>query len=192
MVADGKLGEGVSLPRGCAISRGTTIGRYTRINGPAVFRGIYPIEIGQFCAIGRYVLVISHNHRTTFANLQLDLHESLHPGQSAKGVPRRSTCRDREQRVDRRPRHDPNGYIDRRWGSHRSAGGRYPADPRIRHRRGSATRVVKMRFKPEMSAFLKSVAWWDWPMDRIRRTARFLGAELSDLSVEEASALIVD
>ena len=192
MAADGKLGEGVSLPPGCAVSRGTTIGRFTRINGPAVFRGIYPIEVGQFCAIGRHLLVISHNHRTTFPNLQLNLHESIHPEPVAK-----------REFFEGQPVTIGNNvwigdHVTILTGTSIGDGAVIGARavvtrpiPPFAIAVGIPARVVKMRFEPEMIAFLQSVAWWDWPMDRIRRNARFLGTDLSLLNVEGARGLLV-
>ncbi len=43
-----------------------------------------------------------------------------------------------------------------------------------------------------MVEFLLSVAWWDWPIDRIHRNAVFLTTDLADLDVRQAAALIVD
>jgi virginiamycin A acetyltransferase len=156
-----------------------------------VLRGIYPIEIGQFCAIGRNLLVISHNHRMTSANLQVQLHESLRDGDGAKG----DFFEGGPVRIGN------NVWI----GDHVTIlTGVSIGDGAVIGARAVVTRdipafavavgvpaaVKRFRFTPEMMAFLRDLAWWDWPMERIQRNASFLRADLVRLSVDEAKAAL--
>lgn len=71
------LGERVVVARGSRIGTGVTIGTGTAINGPCVLKGADPIRIGNYCAIGDGVRMISSNHATTHLNLQYRLQARL-------------------------------------------------------------------------------------------------------------------
>ena len=75
------------------------IGFNTRINGPARIGSSseYPCTIGKYCAIGNNFQVLTYNHATEYANLQVEL-QRRHG--FAEMDARR--CRDRrKQRLDR-------------------------------------------------------------------------------------------
>jgi virginiamycin A acetyltransferase len=47
---------------------------------------------------------------------------------------------------------------------------------------GNPARVVKMRFSPPIVDALLSIAWWDWPIDKVSRNlAAIVGADLDAL-----------
>ncbi|WEX78572.1 CatB-related O-acetyltransferase [Sinorhizobium numidicum] len=47
---------------------------------------------------------------------------------------------------------------------------------------GNPASVVKMRFPAEVTACLRAIAWWDWPVDKITRNiAAITGADLDAL-----------
>jgi virginiamycin A acetyltransferase len=188
------LGEGVFLTRGSRLTSRTTIGRFTRINGDAEFRGAASIALGQFCAIGQELLAISQNHRMTLPNMQDQLHRTLaaERGLSPPAI------------FDARPIVVGNAvWVGDRVtllsgstigdGAVVGAGAIVTSElPPFAIAVGAPARVVRMRFSPAMVEFLLSVAWWDWPIDRIHRNAVFLTTDLADLDVGRAGALIVD
>jgi len=51
---------------------------------------------------------------------------------------------------------------------------------------GNPGRVIRSRFLPEVVAQLLALAWWDWPVDRIRAAVPALMA--ADLATLEALA----
>lgn len=75
------------IAHGSQVSRQTSFGLGTAVNGPGVFKGSEPISIGRYCAIGDGVRMISSNHRTDVANLQhrLQWRLGLAEGEESRG-----------------------------------------------------------------------------------------------------------
>ncbi len=53
------------------------IGRGTRVNGKIIIKGVGCVRIGNFCAIGDGIRIISSNHSMGFATIQLALQKKL-------------------------------------------------------------------------------------------------------------------
>jgi virginiamycin A acetyltransferase len=182
-----RFAEGVVVAKGSSISPRTTIGRYTRINGPAILRGAGSISIGQFCGIGGGLQIESANHRMNKPNLQNALHKSLglrgliDAGHVAIGnnvwIGSRVTVLSGASVGD---------------GAVLGAGAVVTADvPPFGIAVGIPARVHRLRFEPEVIDLLLDLAWWDWPMSRIERNAAFMGADISAMNPDEIRALIV-
>lgn len=71
------IGEQCLLAAGTKVEAPVSFGRGTRVTGPSAFKGSSPIRIGNYCAIGEGVKMISVNHRVDRANLQLALDKRL-------------------------------------------------------------------------------------------------------------------
>jgi acetyltransferase-like isoleucine patch superfamily enzyme len=56
---------------------------------------------------------------------------------------------------------------------------------------GVPARPIRRRFSPEVAKQLLEIRWWDWPMDKIRRNARFFTTPLEACRGEIAE-LIAD
>lgn len=78
--------EGTFIAKKSKIAINTIIGRGSRINGPAIIKGSGSTKIGNYCAIGDNLRVISSNHETTNVNLQYGLQKKigLTPNKSKK------------------------------------------------------------------------------------------------------------
>jgi virginiamycin A acetyltransferase len=182
-----RFAEGVVVAKGSSISPRTTIGRYTRINGPAIFHGAGSISIGQFCAIGGGLQIETANHRMNRPNLQDALHKRLglrdliDAGHVAIGnnvwIGSRVTVLRGANVGD---------------GAVLGAGAVVTADvPPFGIAVGVPARVRRLRFEPDIIDLLLDLAWWDWPMPRIERNVAFMGADISAMSPDEIRALIV-
>jgi virginiamycin A acetyltransferase len=44
---------------------------------------------------------------------------------------------------------------------------------------GSPAKFIKYRFEPEVIAWLEQLAWWNWPLEKIRRNAALFEGELT-------------
>jgi virginiamycin A acetyltransferase len=182
------LGPGVIVAPGSKLSAGTTVGAHTHINGPASVLGPGPVNIGKWCAIGQDLHVRSANHETTYANLQLHLDELL-------GIP---------------PHIDTRGGVeigDNVWIGDRVlvvAGARVGSGtvvgagsvvtsslPPMCIAAGVPAKAIRKRFPDDVCDALLEIAWWDWPLDRIRRNVPFFSTDLTTLSGAEVRALVV-
>ena len=180
------LSQGVHLHAGSRITSKTTIGRYTRINGPARIRGGGRVVFGQFCAVGSDLNVVAQNHSVTTANLQVHLQrevgapEHIRPGNVNIGN---------------------NVWIGDRVailagvtvgdGAVLAAGAVVTRDvPPFAVAGGVPATVKTMRFPDDVVAALMDISWWDWPMDRIKRNQALFSADLADMSADEVHALV--
>lgn len=181
---DVQLGEGVRIAPGSRLAKGTSIGRHTGITGPASLRGAGPISIGQFCAIGKELNVVSNNHSTVFPNMQLTLHERL-------GLP---------------PPIEPapvvignNVWIGDRVtilagasvgdGAVVGAAAVVTKDvPAFAVVAGVPAQLIRYRFSQQIQVLMLEIRWWDWSMGKIERNKEFFGTDLTKVSVDEVRA----
>ena len=50
---------------------------------------------------------------------------------------------------------------------------------------GVPARLVRLRFDPETIESLVGMAWWDWPIENIRKAIPILQSPLSPTSIEQ-------
>jgi acetyltransferase-like isoleucine patch superfamily enzyme len=67
----------VFIAKGSRISSITTIGDFTRINGPIVIKGRGTVKIGRLCAIGDGVRIITQNHDMSELLINLNVQEKI-------------------------------------------------------------------------------------------------------------------
>lgn len=169
------LGEGAYVARGSQITAATTIGDYTRINGPARMVGLAPISLGRYCAIATGVTMVSDNHDMRTANVQVALSLSL--GLEDPRIP------------------DPIRVGNSVWigdrvillsgvtvgdGAVIGAASIVTKDiPAFSIAVGVPAGVLRNRFSQETVEFLLELAWWEWDRDRIERNRDLLAADLT-------------
>jgi virginiamycin A acetyltransferase len=155
------------IARGSLVTPGTSFGFGTAINGPGVFKGSAKIRIGRYCAVGEGVRMISSDHETNRANLQIRLQKRLGFG---------------DLDVARGPIEVGNNV----WigdaaillsgvrvgdGAVIAAGSVVTRDvPAFAIVAGSPARVIRMRFGEEEIARLSDLAWWSWSEDEMRES----------------------
>jgi len=163
---------GVEIEDRCQIARRssvsplTSFGYGTRVNGPGVFKGSEPISIGRYCAVGDGVRMISSNHETDKANLQVALQERLGFGwlETSRGPIRVGN----------------NVWVGDAAillsgvtvgdGAVVAAGAVVTRDvPAFAIVAGAPARLIRMRFDREEIARLADLAWWDWSEEEMRR-----------------------
>lgn len=153
------------VARGSLVTPGTSFGYGTVIFGPGIFKGSARIAIGRYCAVGHGVRMISSDHRTDRANLQVRLQKRLGFG---------------DLDVARGPIEVGNNV----WigdaaillsGVRVGDGAVIAAGSVVRHDvpafaivAGSPARVVRMRFGEEDVARIAGLAWWDWSEEEMR------------------------
>lgn len=184
-----EVGEGARLPMGSRLVDGARIGAHTRFRGPVVMRGQGDVVIGNFCAIGEELRILSSNHDLRLANVQIDLQRRL--GSSAL--------------VERR------GPVT--IGSNAWIGDRVTVLPGVEIGVGAAigaasvvsrdvapfavvagtpARFIRPRFSEPVVELLLELSWWDWPLDRVLRNRRFFELDLTETDPDEIRRSIVE
>jgi virginiamycin A acetyltransferase len=161
-----EIEERCHIARHCSVSPLTSFGYGTRVNGSSVFKGSEPISLGRYCAIGDGVRMISSNHETDKANLQVALQERLGFGwlETSRGPIRVGN----------------NVWVGDAAillsgvkigdGAVVAAGAVVTRDvPAFAVVAGTPARLVRMRFDRDEVARLTDLAWWNWSEEEMRR-----------------------
>lgn len=182
-----QVGHDVKLPDGSDILTATTIGDGTRFAGAVFIRGAAPCQIGKYCAIGRELDIITSDHPTDGANLQLALQRRVGAASRVRASPVEI---------------GHNCWIGDRVivlagstigdGSVIAAGSVVRGDiPPFSIAAGVPARVIRQRFSDEVVQLLQQLAWWHWEPERLSRNQRFFDACLDGLTPAQIEALVV-
>jgi virginiamycin A acetyltransferase len=178
--------EGEYLARGSKIACDVAIGRGTRINGAAFFRGKGAITIGNYCAVGHGLRVMTSNHALTHASTQAALNQKL-------GV------HSRDQVKETMIGHDVwigdnvillpgitigNGAVIGAGAVVTKPVGEYEIWA------GNPARMIRRRFDEPVAHLLSATRWWYWPEEKMHRAKALFDADLVALSAAELEALI--
>ncbi len=160
-----EIGPACYIARGSLVTPGTSFGFGTVIFGSGVFKGSAQIRIGRYCAVGDGVRMISSDHRTDRANLQIILQKRLGFG---------------DLDIARGPIEVGNNV----WigdaaillsgvtvgdGAVIAAGAVVTRDvPAFAIVGGSPARLIRMRFGEEDIARISGLAWWNWSEEEMR------------------------
>jgi len=167
------------------------IGLGTRITGPALIKSgkAAPCIIGNYCAIGENLIVITQNHYTGFANLQVhfQIKYNLPPLMTDKGPVVIGNNVWIGDNVTILP---GAGLGD---GAILGAGAVLTANiPPYSIAVGNPAKVVKKRFADNIIDQLLKIKWWEWPSDKIKRNKRFFEADLQKHPNIDLSNILCD
>lgn len=172
--------SGVKIEPDCHIARGsrvasiTSFGRGTRINGPCLFKGAAPITIGRYCAIGDGVRMVSSNHETDWANLQVSLQRRLGFGRLQDDRPI-----DIGHNVWIGDAVIVLAGVSIGDGAIVGAGAVVTRDiPPFAIAVGNPAKVLRNRLPEERIDELRSIAWWLWSEDEMRARPDLFAAKL--------------
>lgn len=180
--------EGVVVADGSSFAAPVHLGEYTRFNGPTHMRGAGSIHVGRYGAIGRDLVVISQNHRTSGPNLQGALERSMGLKSSMAPAP---VAIGNNVWIGDRVTVLPGAVVGD--GAVVAAGAVVTRRgvPPFAIAGGVPANVISMRFSDEMRDLLAELAWWDWPRSRILANASFFALDLETCSVADVRAAIV-
>lgn len=183
-----KLGRGVFIAHGSRISSKFTLGDYSRINGPIRVSGIAPVTIGRYVAIAADVTILSSNHGSYSANIQVWLHGALALGELR--TPEEVHIGNAVWLGDRVIVLPGVTVAD---GAIVGAGSVVTHDiPAFTVAVGVPARVLRPRFSEEIVAALTEIAWWEWDFAKVARNRDFLSADLTQISSANLVQLIRD
>lgn len=181
--------EGVFVHPLSVIKSQVSLGRGSRINGPAVVRGKGRLRVGRWSAIGEELRVITSNHPITGANVQRSLQLAL--GIADHTVPGEVSIGPATwvgDRVTMLPGADVGAGVVLAAGAVVARG----SLPPFVVAGGVPARVIHPRFTTDMVELLLELAWWDWDAARMRRNLGFLSADLTRLDAASVARLVND
>jgi len=181
------VGKDVFIHDGSDISATLYVGDGTRINGPAKIKGHETVRIGNYCAIGDNLRIISTNHKMNYADVQTGLQEMLGIKWADKSK-------------------GPIEIGNNVWigdsvtilpGAKISDGAVIGACsvvtktiPPFSVAVGIPAKPIKKRFSEEVIKKLLEIRWWDWPLNKIKRNKEFFEIELNNINVNKIDGLI--
>lgn len=168
-----------------------TVGPGTLYNGSCVIKGLGPISIGAYCAIGDNLRIVAgNNHQTKLAAMQISFYRSHFGGKYPGDMPSRGVTIGSDVWIG-----DNCTFLD---GAHVGNGCVVAAGAVVKGQfedysiiGGVPAKVIKKRFANDVSALLSSLAWWSWDKDRVKRNKAFFYQDLSVLSADDILKLVV-
>ncbi len=155
------------------------IGKFTSLWGPGIFiiGRIYGIEIGNFSSIARYVSIQEDSHNTARTTTYF-LEKNLFGEESAEGamVSKGRVSIGLDVWIGTGAQILSGVSVGH--GSVIGAGAIVTKDvPPYAIVGGNPAQVIRYRFQPGTIETLLNSAWWDWPIDKIRKNREFLIAQ---------------
>lgn len=160
-----------------------------RVNGPISIRGVGTCRLGKFAEFGHGVHILTSNHDLNTPNLSMTLNSQMGFKRmlAVKGpvvVGNNAWIGDNAVLL-------PGAEVGH--GAVLGAGAVLSrAIPPFAVAVGAPARVVRLRFTPRIVEQLLDLAWWDWPMDRIRRNRVFFETDLTQDPDLDLARIVVD
>lgn len=165
-----KTRNGIFIGKGSRIVNNTSIGRGTRINGQITIKGSGSCTIGNFCALGDQILIITSNHRTDMVLLQYRLLKQI--GIEDVKDPKADVSIGHNVWIGDRVTITAGVTIGN--GAVIGAGSVVTKDvPPYTITAGVPARVIRNRFDDQRISELESEEWWEWPIEKIKENKAF-------------------
>ena len=180
-------GKDVYIAKGSVFTCKTTIGTGTRINGPMVAKGPGTLLIGNYCAIGRDVRIITTNHSLGHLNLQHILQNKITGRtefESRRDARIGNSCWIGDCVIILPGAEIGDGCI---IGAGAVVTKSYTAFSVLT---GNPARLIRMRFDDEIIAALQNLAWWNWDLETMRKHSELFDTNPDEFSSGEFLELI--
>lgn len=162
-------------------------GKYTSINGPFTARG--RVLIGNYCAFGRYVPLISGNHRTDLPNQQVWFNDRF-------GFTKATTTKGPVEighNVWIGDKVSVLSGVQVGHGAVIAAGCTVTRDVApFSIVGGNPAREIKTRFSRPVVEQMLNHKWWSWDDDKIARNKKFFELSISPTEEIDLGKIIVD
>lgn len=181
-------GRGVRIGLRSKFSAKTAIGDYSRTMESLRTIGYQDIQIGKFCALGSNITIISTNHQTCKANLQVALQRKCGFSSLIKDGP--PVIIGNNVWIGDNVTILPGVSISD--GAVVGAGSVVTKDiPAFAIVAGIPASVIKMRFSDEIIDELLMTKWWQWPIQKIKGHKDFFNADLSSVTPDELKQMLI-
>lgn len=171
VIGKATIAEGCKLINGVTVDAGSLIqvGRYTSFTGPTIdiVAKIHPIMIGSFCSIAKQVLIQEFNHRmdrlsTYYVNKNLFQQDNSADLDSNGSIEIGNDVWIGAQSIITSGTKIGHGAV---IGANSVVTGNIPP---YAIAVGSPAKVIKYRFDQNVIELLLKIAWWDWPIEKIK------------------------
>jgi len=173
------------------------VGRMSFHNGGFSFRGDQRGTIGNFCAFGKNVTIITSNHDYNYASIQGTFYSqyfnSHHPGILQVPPNKERTKGDVEIGSDVWISDNVTILSGVKIGNGACIGNNTIVTKNVAPFSivaGIPGKEIKKRFSDEKIEFLQELAWWNWDESKIRMNKDFFCANINHLSLEELKKTI--
>lgn len=163
------------------------IGYGTRINN---ISHIGPCTIGRYCACGGRLVVRSENHYTNYLNMQDWIQKEIGSNVRVAGKSKGEVIIGDASWIGDSVIILPGVRIG--TGAVIGAGAVVTKDiPEFGIAVGNPAKVIAMRFDDDIISFIKELAWWDWPINKIKANKDLFEIDFGSISIEDAKRLII-
>jgi acetyltransferase-like isoleucine patch superfamily enzyme len=167
------------------------VGKNTFYNSKINFAGTGNVRIGNYCAIGPNLTIISSNHNYNFPAMQIKMYKNFF-NEAPENLIKSPICIGNDVWIG-------NDVIILSGvnvgdGACVGAGSVVTKDiPPYAIAVGVPARTVKYRFSEEVIEYLLKIRWWHWDDDKIKRNKSFFMTNLNKIeSVQTLNNTIVD
>ncbi len=170
--------KGVKLSAGSRLKAKTVIGFGTRVNGKLLTKGSSSCRIGRYCAIGADVKIITSNHKISHANLQCSLQNKLEAQDleyTLGDVEIANNVWIGDSVTILTGVNVGNGAV---IGANAVVTRNVPPYAVVA---GCPAKAIRFRFDKHIFNQLETIAWWNWPQDKIMRNKAFFDLDLTSL-----------
>ena len=184
------LGENTYIHPDSHVDFHTHIGAGTNINGPAYIRSgeRCPVTIGKYCAIAHNFRVRPRNHNTNYLNLQ-DKFQDEHKFPSLEAIKGPVTIGNNVWIGDNVLVLSGVTIGD---GAVIGAGAILTQDvPAYHIAAGIPAKVIKKRFSDDVIKWLKDIDWWNWSEEKIVLNSYIFQLDLTQISVDELTSILI-
>lgn len=166
----------------------TVVGAHSQIDEGTVFKGGGAVRIGAYTDLGKDLLVITSNHRVTGANMLYSLNERY--GWEIPITDMLDVVIGNAAWIGDRVTVLPGVTVGD--GAVCAAGCVVNRDVAPFDIVGGVpARVLRARFRPEITELLMATPWWEWDEARIVRNRAFFEADFANSDVGEVGKLIL-
>jgi len=175
--------KGIHLKKHNIFESDIQIGDGTRINGHFKCKGVGKVSIGNYCAFGENIRLITSNHNLEALNIQGHLNKELEIVSE--------DYKKKDIRIGNNVWIGDNVIIlpGITIGDCAIIGAGAVVTKNIvafSINAGNPSRQIKFRYNSEeVRELLKGIKWWDWPMDKIKANKIFFTLDFNRISLQE-------
>jgi acetyltransferase-like isoleucine patch superfamily enzyme len=174
-------------------------GKLSFHNGNFNIQGSQNVFIGNYCAFGRNITIITDNHDYNFTALQITFYKTFfnaqHPG-IIKNPPNRERIKGpviigNDVWIG----HDVTIMSGVTIGNGSCIGNKSLVTKSVAPYTiagGVPARKIKTRFSDETIEYLNKLKWWEWDEEKIKKNRNFFMSNLNKINIERINEIIIE